>query len=60
MTDQQATEPFEVKLNPEPISSTADGKALGRMSLDKAFHGDLKTTSQSEIVAPILSQRWND
>ena len=51
MPNQQASGPFEVKLNPEPISSIADGTGLGRMSLDKTFHGDLKATSQGEMLA---------
>jgi hypothetical protein len=37
---------FEVKLTPQP----ADG-ALGRMSIDKQFHGDLEGTSQGQMLA---------
>jgi len=49
MTDQ-ATGPFEVKLNPLPTYNQ-DEKAFGRMSIDKQFHGDLEATSKGEMLA---------
>jgi hypothetical protein len=42
----RATGTFEVKLNPQPAYNTADGALLGRMSIDKQFHGDLDGTSK--------------
>ena len=39
--------PFEVKL--APLASY--NKELGRMSLDKQFHGDLEATSKGEMLA---------
>lgn len=39
--------PFDVKL--APLESY--NKELGRMSLDKQFHGDLEATSQGEMLA---------
>lgn len=51
MTVKQATGPFEVKLAPEAMSEVAGNTGLGRMSLDKAFHGDLEATSQGEMIA---------
>jgi len=47
----QARGPFEVKLNPEPLSNVAEGSGLGRMSLDKHFHGDLEAVSHGEMLA---------
>lgn len=37
---------FEVKLNPEPT-----GAPIGRMSIDKQFHGDLDGSSKGEMLA---------
>jgi len=48
---QHARGPFDVKLAPlEPYNKDADAK-LGRMSLDKRFHGDLDATSQGEMLS---------
>jgi len=41
---------FEVKLNPLAPYETAEGAALGRMSIDKQFHGDLEGTSRGEML----------
>ncbi|AXF25338.1 DUF3224 domain-containing protein [Burkholderia pyrrocinia] len=46
-----ANGPFEVKLNPESLSSVAENTGLGRMSLDKQFHGDLEAVSHGEMLA---------
>ena len=51
MTSMKAAGPFEVKLNPEHLSNIAEATGLGRMSLDKKFHGDLEATSQGEMLA---------
>jgi hypothetical protein len=51
MTESHATGPFEVKLNPEPPGGAAERAGLGRMSLDKQFHGPLEATSQGEMLA---------
>ena len=34
--------PFDITLNPEPLSSVAEQSGLGRLSLDKQFQGDLE------------------
>lgn len=48
----QATGPFEVKLAPQnPDNPQAEAAALGRMSLDKEFHGDLEATGQGEMLS---------
>ncbi|MFN2476692.1 MAG: DUF3224 domain-containing protein [Chthoniobacterales bacterium] len=46
MTTLHAKGPFEVKLNPQ----TTDAP-LGRMSIDKQFHGELEASSKGEMLA---------
>jgi hypothetical protein len=47
---RRATGPFEVKINPQPAYNTDQTALLGRMSLDKQFHGDLEATSKGEML----------
>ena len=42
----QAKGDFDVKMIPQP-----DGPTIGRMLLDKKFHGDLVATSQGQMLA---------
>jgi hypothetical protein len=42
---------FEVKLAPQTSDHLAQDALLGRMSIDKQFHGDLEGTSQGEMLA---------
>ena len=44
---------FEVKLTPQPADSGAP--AVGRMSIDKQFHGDLEATSKGQMLAAVTS-----
>jgi len=44
-----ATGPFEVKLTPQPPE--AENAALGRMIIDKQFHGDLEGASKGQMLA---------
>lgn len=46
----KASGPFSVKLNPESLSGIAEKTGIGRMSLDKQFHGDLEAVSQGEML----------
>ncbi len=46
----RASGPFDVKLAPQPTAHPAEGSMLGRMSIDKQFHGDLEATSQGEML----------
>ena len=47
----RATGTFEVKLNPQaPDGDTAEA-ALGRLTIDKQFHGDLAATSKGTMLA---------
>lgn len=50
--NQHARGPFDVKLAPQKADNPqAEGAGVGRMSLDKQFHGDLEATSQGEMLA---------
>ena len=46
---------FEVKLVPLPAYDTAEGSTLGRMSIDKRFHGPLEATSVGEMLAAMTA-----
>lgn len=49
---QHASGPFDVKVTPQnPDNPPAEAANLGRMSLDKKFHGDLEATSQGEMLS---------
>jgi hypothetical protein len=49
---QHASGPFDVKLIPQKADSeVAQAANLGRMSIDKQFHGDLEATSKGEMIA---------
>jgi hypothetical protein len=49
---QHASGPFDVKIVPQkPDSDVAEAAKLGRMSIDKQFHGDLDATSKGEMIA---------
>jgi hypothetical protein len=41
---------FDVQLNPQPDEQAADA-ALGRLSIDKQFHGDLAGTSKGQMLS---------
>ena len=51
VTTHTATGPFDVQLAPQPLSGVAEHSGLGRMSLDKRFHGALEATSTGEMIA---------
>ena len=51
MTSHFATGPFDVKLAPQALSGVAEHSGLGRMSLDKQFHGALEAASTGEMLA---------
>jgi hypothetical protein len=48
-----ATGTFEVKLAPQ----ATDAPSLGRMSIDKQFHGDLEATSKGEMLAAMTETK---
>jgi len=48
----KVTGKFEVNLNPlSSYNQGIEGINLGRMSIDKRFHGDLDATSQGEMLS---------
>ncbi|MBS0295974.1 MAG: DUF3224 domain-containing protein [Proteobacteria bacterium] len=49
--DHHAAGTFEVTLTPVGAPDEVEGVALGRMSLDKRFHGDLEATSKGEMLS---------
>jgi len=42
--------PFEVKLTPQPPEDKADGSTLGKLLLDKTYHGDLEATAKGQML----------
>ncbi|MGA7413446.1 MAG: DUF3224 domain-containing protein [Bryobacteraceae bacterium] len=44
-----ASGPFEVKLTPQPPEPGGDAN-LGRMTIDKQFHGDLEAISKGQML----------
>jgi hypothetical protein len=51
----RASGTFEVKLIPQSADDYADGVALGRMTIDKQFRGDLEATSKGQMLTGMSS-----
>ena len=50
--NHQASGPFDVQLIPQKADNPyAEGAGIGRLALDKRFHGALEATSQGEMIA---------
>jgi predicted flavoprotein YhiN len=47
----RATGTFEVDLKPQPLFHSETSPLLGRMTIDKTFHGDLEATSTGEMLS---------
>ncbi len=47
----RATGTFEVKLNPQQLADKTADATLGRMSIDKQFHGDIEAVSKGEMLS---------
>src|SRR5260221_8596798 len=45
-----ATGTFEVKVTPQTSDDSSQDAMLGRMSLDKQFHGDLQGASKGQML----------
>src|SRR5208283_719987 len=45
--------PFEVKVTPQGPEDRADGSTLGRLSIDKQFHGALEAVSQGQMLSAV-------
>ena len=52
----RATGTFDVTITPQPSEPAPDGPQLGRMSLDKSFHGDLAGTGKGEMITVSAKQ----
>ena len=50
-----ATGTFEVKLLPQSSDDNTADATLGRMSIDKQFHGDLEGTSKGQMLTAATS-----
>ena len=46
----KATGSFDVKITPQASDLAPEGPHLGRMSLDKQFHGDLDGAAKGEMI----------
>lgn len=46
----RATGTFDVKITPIASDTPAEGSPLGRMSIEKRFHGDIDATSTGEML----------
>lgn len=51
----RASGTFEVKLAPQDLAHKSEDSTLGRMTIDKQFHGDLEATSQGEMLTALTS-----
>lgn len=51
----RANGPFDVKLTPQAQDEQAGSAALGRLSIDKTFRGDLAATSKGEMLSAMTS-----
>jgi hypothetical protein len=47
---KKASGTFEVKLETQGEVDKAEGSSMGRMSIDKQFHGDLEGTSKGQML----------
>jgi len=48
---QQAAGAFDVKMLPQPAEPAAAGATIGRMLLDKKYHGPLDATGKGQMLA---------
>ena len=46
----RATGTFDVKITPQASDLAPEGPNLGRMSLDKQYHGDLDAAAKGEMI----------
>lgn len=46
---------FDVKLAPQASDDVGDGVPLGRMSIEKRYHGDLDATGKGEMLTAMTS-----
>jgi hypothetical protein len=44
---------FDVKITPQPAQDNVGDPTVGRMSIDKQFHGDLEANSKGQMLAAV-------
>ena len=49
-TMEHANGEFDVSVTPLPLSGPAEDSALGRMSIEKQFRGDLVATGKGQML----------
>lgn len=47
---KHAAGPFDVKITPQTLADKSADATLGRMSIDKQYHGDLEATARGEML----------
>jgi hypothetical protein len=50
-----ATGPFDVKMLPQPGPEPVDGVPLGRLLLDKQYHGDLQASGAGQMLSAMTA-----
>lgn len=50
LVTKHASGTFDVKVSPQPQDEKVGDPTVGRMSLDKQFHGDLEGTSKGQML----------
>jgi Protein of unknown function (DUF3224) len=50
MVTMHARGTFEVRLTPQAADAEAEDSTLGRLMIDKQFHGDLQATSRGQML----------
>ncbi len=53
----RATGTFDVKVTPQNQDDQGDGIVLGRLSIEKQFHGELTGTSHGEMLSAITAEK---
>lgn len=51
----RASGTFEVAMKPQPLHDHPEDAVLGRMTLDKKFHGDLEAASKGEMLTAVTA-----
>jgi hypothetical protein len=53
----RATGTFDVTIKPQDADDYADGKAMGRMAIDKQYHGDLVGSAKGQMLTAMGDQQ---
>lgn len=51
----RATGTFDVKVTPQASDDTGEGASVGRMTIDKQFHGDIEGSSKGEMLTAMTA-----